>query len=581
MEEQIINTLKLVKNSQLKDINDIELKLLFPFNGLLNNLSSILDNPVKISDLSIEELKKVLPDFDINIINKLEMYKKLSMLSYFPLTMEQKDEIVDITNRIINDLNNKKEFLIDNNEDIKDKKNIIEIIGSLIDKINNLYNGKNYLTSFDIDNIALYLKLSDLSIDKQMAIIQDISLKSLELINNIKVNKEDEEVTLLEETNLSESDVFDLFDKYNYNFDDFKDKDKVQLLRYGNLSTINDILKVFSDNDVSLYIKGFSSKLVQILLHSNGNIVSSIMSNLKDDCTENKYIVNSGKRAYYKSRSGGKKKIVDDLSLDDKRYVTGAYDNYIKNRKLFISRGIDPTNIIKDCPSVFCLSYNKVKENFDSFDFYKIPPEIYNNTLSSLQAVDPLSSIDQFIEVGCYEYILSNFSYVNKRSDDLMFYRIVKASQMNKDIYSKRRTQKVQFISSISNDKNNEFNLNDSNKVESVGQYIPTFDSRFDDVVNSNRNAGPIILAYNNYFIKKVEEYKMDDLRYNFNGVIISRYKVLRIYETLIKNHMAGTLGAIKYAICKNSILTEEQYRNIEDCLEKVYGKNLRGVARR
>ena len=110
MEEQIINTLKLVKNSQLKDINDIELKLLFPFNSLLNSLFSILDNPVKISDLSIEELKKVLPDFDINIINKLEMYKKLSMLSYFPLTTEQKDEIVDITNRIINDLNNKKEF---------------------------------------------------------------------------------------------------------------------------------------------------------------------------------------------------------------------------------------------------------------------------------------------------------------------------------------------------------------------------------------------------------------------------------------------------------------------------------------
>ena len=60
MEEQIINTLKLVKNSQLKEIDDIESELLFPFNGLLNNLSSILDNPVKISDLSIEELKESL-----------------------------------------------------------------------------------------------------------------------------------------------------------------------------------------------------------------------------------------------------------------------------------------------------------------------------------------------------------------------------------------------------------------------------------------------------------------------------------------------------------------------------------------
>ena len=358
MEEQIINTLKLVKNSQLKDINNIELKLLFSFNSLLNNLFSVLDNPIKISDLSIEELKKVLSDFDINIINKLEMYKKLSMLSYFPLTTEQKNEIVDITNRIINDLNGKKELLIDNNEDIKDRKSTIEIIENLIGKISNLYSENGYLTSLDIDNIALYLKLSDLSIDKQMTIIQDISLKSLELINNIKVNKDDEEVILLEETNLSESDVFDLFDKYNYNFDDFKNKDKVQLLKYGNLSTINDILRVFSDNGVSLYIKGYSSKLVQILLHSNGDIVSSIMSNLKDDCTCNKYIDNegnsynvsltellnkylnfpslfiNGKRAYYNSRSGGKKKTVDGLYSDDKKYVTGAYDNYIKNRKL-------------------------------------------------------------------------------------------------------------------------------------------------------------------------------------------------------------------------------------------------------
>ena len=52
----------------MKEIDDIESELLFPFNGLLNNLSSILDNPIKVSDLSIEELKKVLPDFDINII---------------------------------------------------------------------------------------------------------------------------------------------------------------------------------------------------------------------------------------------------------------------------------------------------------------------------------------------------------------------------------------------------------------------------------------------------------------------------------------------------------------------------------
>lgn len=96
---------------------------------------------------------------------------------------------------------------------------------------------------------------------------------------------------------------------------------------------------------------------------------------------------------------------------------------------------------------------------------------------------------------------------------------------------------------------------------------------------NRDRNAGSIILASNNYFITAIEEYKVDDLRYDFNGVIISRFKVLRIYETLINNRMAGTYNAILYAICKNSILTEEQYRNITACLDRTFG-NLKGVAR-
>ena len=146
-------------------------------------------------------------------------------------------------------------------------------------------------------------------------------------------------------------------------------------------------------------------------------------------------------------------------------------------------------------------------------------------------------------------------------------------------IYSERRTQNIEFLGKISNDSKNGYGINRSNKQEVVSQYIPSFNPMYDEVVNRDRNAGSIILASNNYFITAIEEYKVDDLRYDFNGVIISRFKVLRIYETLIKNRMAGTYNAILYAICKNSILTEEQYRNITACLDRTFG-NLKGVAR-
>ena len=156
---------------------------------------------------------------------------------------------------------------------------------------------------------------------------------------------------------------------------------------------------------------------------------------------------------------------------------------------------------------------------------------------------------------------------------------IVKAKQLGDPIYSERRTQNIEFLGKISNDSKNGYGINRSNKQEVVSQYIPSFNPMYDEVVNRDRNAGSIILASNNYFITAIEEYKVDDLRYDFNGVIISRFKVLRIYETLIKNRMAGTYNAILYAICKNSILTEEQYRNITACLDRTFG-NLKGVAR-
>mgnify|MGYP001017465457 FL=1 len=371
------------------------------------------------------------------------------------------------------------------------------------------------------------------------------------------------------------------------------------LLNYGRIENIRGILDVLVSNNLRIYIKGTSHKLAQIFINSNSSIISTVIENIKEDIEKNKIQFNNnlsdclsiervfseyldtpsifinGKRKYRRRNGGGH----GPGGGNGDTPIIGAFNNYVKNRELLLEKGIDIILVITKCKTLLGTSYQKVKENFDCFEFYGIPVSVYNRALYSLTATDPLSAIDQFIELGCYRYILSNFSYVNRRPDDLIFYRIVKAGQLGDSIYSERKTQNVEFLGKISNDSKNGYGINRDNKQDVVSQYIPSFNPMYDKAVNNDRNAGPIILANNNYFINAIEEYKIDDLRYDFNGVIISRFKVLRIYETLIKNHIAGTYNAILYAICKNSILTEEQYRNITACLDRTFG-NLKGVAR-
>lgn len=606
MEDKIISVLNKNRNS-LSDRLETELKeLVQPFDDLINRMSEVETTPLKISTLSIEEIDNSFPNISVKTIEELEMYKKVSKFSFFVLTEAQKLDISNIMKRLIEQIDKIKKSIIDSNVLLKELDDKIREVDDIIEKVTTLYSSNGYLKSSDIITIANILKESNLAVEEQIAIVQELSLLSLTRINSNEKEDEEEESYIVEETNLDRDELTEVFIKYGYKFEDFKDRDQAKLLKYGNLSTIAGIFEVLKKEHVYIDIKEFSHKLTQIFINSNETIISTILENIKNDCenarleSKDTYhtihelsigkifaeclnvpsIFIKGKREYRKRAKGpigG-----SGCDINNSEIVYGSYDNYVKNRELLIKKGIDINKVIMKCISLLSMSYQRIKENFDSFEFYQIPEEVYSNTLSSLKAADSLSAIDQFIELGCYEYVLSNFSYVNHRPDDLMFYRIVKATQLGEPIYSDRNTRNVELLGKISNDKKNGYSINKDNKKELVEQYIPEFNPIYDEVVNKDRNAGPVILTYRNYFITTLEnKYKMDDLRYDFNGVIISRFKVLRIYETLMKNRIAGTYNAVLYAICKNSILTEEQYKNITDCLDRVYGSNLRKVARR
>lgn len=66
---------------------------------------------------------------------------------------------------------------------------------------------------------------------------------------------------------------------------------------------------------------------------------------------------------------------------------------------------------------------------------------------------------------------------------------------------------------------------------------------------------------------------------YNFNGVIISRNKVLRNFETLLKEpDLIIDHSTLFYVLTLNSMLDEQEYNKITVCLNDLIKKR-RGLS--
>lgn len=255
MEDKIISILNKVRTNLSNELETKTKELIQPFDDFANKLSDVEATPLKISGLSIEEIDNNFANISVEIIEKLEMYKKLSKLSFFPLTEDQKLDISNIMKELIEQINGIKKYIVDSNEILKDKNDRVKEIDVIIEKVTALYSNNGYLNSSDIMNIVNILKDSTLPVEEQIAIVQELSLLSLAIINSNEKEEQEEDILVIEETGVDREELVNLFKEYGYDFDDFKDRDKNMLLNYGRIENIRGILDVLASNNLRIYIK--------------------------------------------------------------------------------------------------------------------------------------------------------------------------------------------------------------------------------------------------------------------------------------------------------------------------------------
>ena len=79
--------------------------------------------------------------------------------------------------------------------------------------------------------------------------------------------------------------------------------------------------------------------------------------------------------------------------------------------------------------------------------------------------------------------------------------------------------------------------------------------------------------SFGNEYIQKINVFsdEVEPLIYNFGGIRISKIKVLRIFNILIKNGILASLDSLLFAITYNTIISAENYERlskmIRECL--------------
>ena len=83
----------------------------------------------------------------------------------------------------------------------------------------------------------------------------------------------------------------------------------------------------------------------------------------------------------------------------------------------------------------------------------------------------------------------------------------------------------------------------------------------------------------NNYFIKLLDEnFLENDMSYNFEGIIIPRYEVLKNFKILLKNNMImpNPIESLLYSIIRERNLNSNQCFIISNCLKNRYEVRMR-----
>lgn len=604
----------------LENRRNIYSKLLLKLKGVNNSKNVNLAFSI---DMGLFE--NVFGDTE-SVINDIKRLKELkTMYNMFYIDNKQTLEIIGICKKYSEILSDKIEFLEKELEDSSKKEGILEEYNNIREIIS------RNIDFNDVTKLLEFVKGMNISLKDKIDIIREINnqvfkIEAETLTEDVSDTEEIEVIDVVNISNINVEDVQALFSKYGYDIHSiFDDEDIDRIVKYGNLQNMEEILiaikEIKLNND-----KKQSSKLANIFVLSNGEIVKTVLDNIKADSkanfSSNNYslseIFNSYLDFYPLFIKGNKsldkvngKGPGGDGPINES--VTGSFGKYLAIRNIIKSEDNDAdiNAMIERSGSVFVqCSARSFKKRLEKFKLYGATKDNYFGTLSCFLGNHSLDIIDVFRELGHDKYLFKGgFSTTCRRVDNInMTLSLIKLyNKRGESIYfrepdgDKRKYYKLKgYISTPkSGSKGGMILAGDIRDMLDMGLIVKTSDIAFpkrngekgvilselgrfenycnryyeenvtkydeyDRIISDNENDNITSMSLNNIYIRELDDaYKVSEYLYDIDGVMISRFKVLRVFETLLSNRL-GNLDGLFVAITRNSILTKDELERID-----------------
>ena len=536
---------------------------------IINTLLDIKADILKLKDLDIKNTFKNLDNLSLELLKFYQIVLKQGY-SLQESDLEKLNSLFDkeinYNQEIQNNLNKEESLVIE--KQIKD----LEILIKKVETYN--------LDDKDMELLKNII-IEDNHLREGIEIMKYLALKTLQKL----ITNKDEEIEVINKTNITKEDLEKLFQKYGINYQYIKSTAKSELETYGNLENIEQIILTLKQYNLfsTEIFNNYQLAISRIFIYSKPEIVESVIktyqkynlniSEFLDDFFKRPAKFIPRKRKWLMRNTDDKK---TTNNKDDENI--GGYEDFEKNLELFNSLGVDIEKAYQKSAFYFEKPHDSIKKSLKNFDLYGITPKYYRDTLSAFANHNQLDILDIFIEFNAFDYVTSNMSRTCINKNSLMFYKMFKARENGIDISSLYKDTKkgIQLPSTITYDDKTYLDVNKDNYQElNVYHKEPSeLEQIFNEIVKKSDNntiAFDFINQLNSIKILD-KEYSSKQVRaYNIDGLLISRYKVLRYMTTLIYNGMNESKDMLMYAITKNSFLTKEEYEKIETVVENIF----------
>lgn len=547
----------------------------------------------KIIDIDMKVIEKILDEAEVSALEKdaicryMDTIKKLLTLNKekhttFRITVDQM--------KYVDAFFEKVQLLAKKNEELQTKN--LKDMGRLT-RISNEYkrllemledkNNTTYIT--DIELVMQLLEDNDADDETKKKVLLSIIKYNQQIHNRNKANH----IFNNQRKTLPKEEVKKLFASYGYDFEELKVEEQEQILNFGVLTNMKDILECLKMLQFPKFpLKTNSKKLIAILINGNPDVLRYVVEFSHQKGIKPHQLWNIMPAIVPQTTRKERKEKKSNALI-----IAGRSDDFVENVNFLQSIGYDIHYVLDRCKEILIMSHQKLVDNYQMFIEYGFTHQPNQGTdISDLALSCFLSSnfaqlLDQFIEI-CpqgYDYVRENRSILNKIAspEDIIFYNIY-ASNMTEDETGKelipegpfvfRNVKNLQLRSEITRFSNGGYYLipyrgiEDENKKEKTMTIKPMFEKQKEmeeALEKAKEESLPNIIEEKDLEI--LEEYTDPNcpLRYNIDGVLISKPKVRRVLN-ILKNYLTRLdEECLLFAMTYNSIINQTSFELLKN----------------